>query len=379
MELLNRVSWRVSKLNKTILNSFDDIEYFGVPILIIAKSDGSILRANSFAHDELEISTRLLSKSYIADFFVNRELADSLASKSFDAESKITAYKVGMLRANQSIFMADIALSNIPQSDLASLVFWPKAKADEFVENQHVIEKDRSFGQIGRSLAHEVKNPLAGIRGAAQLILQDATKEQFPLANLIIEETDRIRRLIDKVESLGSDNNLDLAPINVHVILDRVIGLIQSEFGDSILITRDFDVSIPPVLAETDALTQVLLNLAKNAAQALSEKPNAGNINFSTKYRHESKIINKDGKSKALPIEIVISDNGYGIPEDLYSRIFDPFITTKTNGTGLGLALVRKLVGSLGGHIEFDSIPGRTSFKVRLGVAQINTKEVEMV
>ena len=361
------------------IDNIGNIEHFGVPMVLIAKSTGAILQANSAAFDTLEMSSRTLKKRTIIDVFANEELANSFLVNLSKPESRIFAYKVGLKRGDRSVFIADIVLSDIPESVFASLIIWPKAKSDEFLENQHVIEKDRSFGQIGRSLAHEVKNPLAGIRGAAQLILQDASQEQKPLANLIIDETDRIHRLIDKVESLGSNNNLELGPINVHIILERVIGLIQSEFGDSILITRDFDVSIPLVLAEVDALTQVLLNLAKNAAQALSEKPNIGNINFATKYRHESKIITQDGNSKMLPIEIIVSDNGYGIPPAIHNTIFDPFITTKPSGTGLGLALVRKLVGSLEGQVEFDSIPGRTSFKVRLRSAPTNFNEVDMV
>lgn len=353
---------------------FDYIEHFGVPVLLVSKSGGRLLRANSFAHDMLEISSRSLNKLSLHELFSNKELVDGFLASFEKPEMRIMAYDVALIRSNLSVINVDIAFSQIGQSEIATLVFWPKGRGEEYLESQHSIEKDRSFGQIGRSLAHEVKNPLAGIRGAAQLILQDARPEQKPLANLIIEETDRIRRLIDKVESLGSDNNLKLMPINVHIIIERVISLIESEFGQSIIITRDFDVSLPLVLAETDALTQILLNLAKNAAQALSEKPNAGNINFATKYRHDNKAINQDGKSIFLPIEITISDNGYGIPKELYNTVFDPFITTKPTGTGLGLALVRKLAGALNGQVDFESIPGRTSFKVRLSSAHSNVK-----
>jgi len=227
----------------------------------------------------------------------------------------------------------------------------------------------RSVAGMGRTLAHEVKNPLAGIRGAAQLLKSGAAPEDATLAQLIVDETDRIRRLMDRVEAFSDERQPQRKPVNIHLVLDRVRALIASGIGEDLTLKESYDPSLPPVWGDEDQLIQIFLNLAKNAAEAANARGDGrGEVRISTAYRQGGRLRGPDGASRATPLEVSIQDNGPGIGPDMRNHIFDPFVTTKPQGTGLGLTLVAKLVADHGGLIDFESEPGRTQFRVRLGL-----------
>ena len=225
----------------------------------------------------------------------------------------------------------------------------------------------RSITAMAAMLAHEVKNPLSGIRGAAQLLEHDADAAGRELTQLICDETDRIVALVDRMEAFSDDRPIEREAVNIHELLERVRKVAQSGFARHVRLVEEYDPSLPPVRGNRDLLVQVFLNLVKNAVEALPGSD--GEIILTTAYRHGLRLAVPGGEGRQhLPLMVSVTDNGAGIPEDLRPHLFDPFVTTKRNGTGLGLALVAKVIGDHGGVIEFDSQPRRTVFRVFLPV-----------
>ncbi|KSB89175.1 ATPase [Caulobacter vibrioides] len=229
----------------------------------------------------------------------------------------------------------------------------------------------RSVVGLGRMLAHEIKNPLAGIRGAAQLLKTGASAADQPLAQLIVDETDRIRRLVDRMEAFSDQAPTPREAVNIHQVLDRVRALVANGVADGLRLRDHYDPSLPPVWGDEDQLIQIFLNLVKNASEAAHMRGDGqGELTIHTAWRPGVRVRGADGKSaSSAPIEIRVQDNGPGVPQSLREHLFQPFVTTKANGTGLGLALVTKLVTAHGGLIDFESEPGRTVFRVLLPVA----------
>lgn len=232
----------------------------------------------------------------------------------------------------------------------------------------------RSVSAMAAMLAHEVKNPLSGIRGAAQLLEDNASEGDKQLARLIRDETDRIVALVDRMDVFSDGAPLEQHAVNIHRVLDRVRTLGESGFGKHVRFIENYDPSLPAVLGNRDQLVQVFLNLVKNAAEAISE--GGGEIVLTTAYRHGVRFAVPGSNSRVhLPLMVSVQDNGEGIPEDIQGYLFDPFVTTKPKGSGLGLALVAKIIDDHGGIIELDSHPSRTVFKVMLPMDTSGTGE----
>lgn len=220
-------------------------------------------------------------------------------------------------------------------------------------------EATRVAGVMAAMLAHEVKNPLAGIRGAAQLLKDDIAPEQQALTELICMETDRIRDLLAQVEIFAAGAPEHRQPVNIHEVLQYVISIAQTGFARHVSFKEHYDPSLPPVVGHRDMLVQLLLNLVKNSAEALSDKPDAA-ITLATTYRSgyriRSKQVGGDGLDDmvSLPVMVTVEDNGSGIPESIRARLFEPFVSSKEEGRGLGLAVVAKIASDLGAVVELD-------------------------
>jgi two-component system nitrogen regulation sensor histidine kinase GlnL len=226
----------------------------------------------------------------------------------------------------------------------------------------------RSLNGMAALLAHEIKNPLAGIRGAAQLIEPDLPPGRQMLASLIREEADRIRGLVDRMEMFAQAAPVAFTTLNIHEVLDHVRQLGEAGVAVGRALIADYDPSLPPLKGHRDLLIQLFLNLLKNAAEAT--QPRTGRIRLITRYRQGAKLTRPGGGAAPhLPLAISIEDDGAGIPDALQPRLFDPFVTNKPGGKGLGLALAAKIVADHGGAIEFESEPGHTVFTVLLPAA----------
>ena len=225
----------------------------------------------------------------------------------------------------------------------------------------------RSVTGMAAILAHEVKNPLSGIRGAAQLLESSVTAADRELTVLIRDEADRIRDLVDRMEAFG-EKPIERGAVNIHRVLEHVRLLAQTGFAASIRFSEIYDPSLPHVYGNRDQLVQVLLNLVKNAAESIVGADHiSGEIVLSTSFRHGMRLAVPGSDHRMhLPLVVSVRDNGPGIPEDIRPNLFDPFVSSKATGSGLGLALVAKIINDHGGLVEVDDRPGRTEFRLHL-------------
>ncbi len=267
-------------------------------------------------------------------------------------------------RTGRQLVTAQVATLGC-QGDQAVILLHQRSitqKIDNQLTHRHAA---RSVTAMAAMLAHEVKNPLSGIRGAAQLLEENASEEDRVLTRLICDEADRIVALVNRMEVFSDKRPLERGPVNIHAVLEHVRKLAQNGFARHVRFVERYDPSLPAVFGGRDQLIQAFLNLVKNAAEAAPEM--GGEIVITTAYQHGARLALPDSDRRVhLPLLVSIQDNGSGIPSELRPHLFDPFVTTKINGTGLGLALVAKIVGDHGGVIDFDSLPRRTVFKVSL-------------
>jgi two-component system nitrogen regulation sensor histidine kinase GlnL len=255
----------------------------------------------------------------------------------------------------------------LPESgDGVLIVLQERTIADKIDRQLRHRKAVRSVSGLASMLAHEIKNPLSGIRGAAQLLESGIDDADRALTQLICEETDRIVRLVDRMEVFSDARPLRREKINIHAVLDHVKRVAQSGFGRHIRFVEDYDPSLPPVAANRDQLVQAILNLVKNAAEAIGDAVD-GEITLKTAFRPGVSLRPVgDRNTVGLPLEVCVRDNGPGVPDDIVAHLFEPFVTTKSSGTGLGLALVAKIINDHGGVIECDSLPRRTAFRILL-------------
>ncbi len=255
--------------------------------------------------------------------------------------------------------------------EMMILMISPRELAGRMTQSHSVKSAAQSAIGMAEMLAHEIKNPLAGITGAAQLLSMNLSPEDLELTDLIVTESRRIVKLLEQVEQFGNLSAPDFKPVNIHDVLDRARRSALLGFGAHMRIIEDYDPSLPLAYGDPDQLLQVVLNLLKNASEAAGDV--GGDIRIHTYFEHSFRLRRSDGSGHSLPLQIEIIDDGPGLPEGIKDDIFDPFVSGKENGTGLGLALVSKIISDHDGWISVTSVPGRTVFRLSLPRAPRDT------
>ncbi len=341
-----------------------------LPVIVIDK-DNRIVEANLAAQAFLQMSASMLSRFTLAELvpFGSPVLSMVEAVRTHGGSMSEYRVDVGTPRIGQDKIVDLYATPSTDQPGDIVIMLQEKTIAEKIDRQLSHRGAARSISAMGSMLAHEIKNPLSGIRGAAQLLEATVEESDRDLLRLICDETDRIVKLVERFEDFSDERPVEREPVNIHSVLEHVKRLATSGFARHIRFNETYDPSLPPISGSRDQLIQVFLNLVKNAAEAIGADAVDGTIELSTAFRPGVKIATPGSRERiALPLEITVKDNGPGVPHDIVQTLFDPFVTTKSTGSGLGLALVSKIIRDHGGIVECDSLPRRTVFRVLLSM-----------
>jgi two-component system, NtrC family, nitrogen regulation sensor histidine kinase GlnL len=346
-----------------ILNSLSEA-------ILSVDSQQKIIFTNAAAEQLLGSSYVILSRKKLTDIVPQDSPIVSLVEQSISKNAVVSEYDINIGNPIIGNTKIDVHVSPLIETDDieengAVIQFQQRTIAQKINQQKHHRNAARSVSGMAAMLAHEIKNPLSGIKGSAQILSQDISKDDVALTDLIIDEVDRICKLVDRMEVFTDHRQIEREEINIHSVLEHVKKLSENGFGKHVKFVELYDPSLPNTLGDHGSLIQVFLNLLKNAAEAVTE--NDGQITITTAYRLGMRVASANGEEFLnLPLEITIIDNGGGIDDTIKEDIFDPFVTTKSGGSGLGLALVAKIISDHGGVIECESDEGKTIFRVLL-------------
>lgn len=326
------------------------------------RSDGTAVFANSALEDALGMSRRTIEGSCLPDLFTDPAV---LQNALLDAESNaFTAlrYDAWLRRTNQEPLPVHVVLAPSDVAGEAIIELLPLEHQAKQEREERLVDQAQANKELIRNLAHEIKNPLGGIRGAAQLLQMEISKDLSEYTQVIIHEADRLQVLVDRLLAPHRRPHL-VGDVSIHEVCERVRSVVLAEFPRGLRFVRDYDISIPEFRGDREQLIQAVLNITHNAAQALSDQIADGQAQITFKTRIARQVT--FGKQRyRLALELHVIDNGPGVPDEIKDRIFYPLISGRDGGTGLGLTLAQTFVQQHHGLVECDSVPGRTDFKV---------------
>lgn len=337
-----------------------------VPALLLAPDD-TISDSNPAAESFLNLSARALAGASIWDkVMIDADLEEAYARARRDRTS-LFVNDVDVGSGERPPMQCNVQIAPLSGAEgYMLMMISPREIVSRMTQNATSGRAAKSAIGMAEMLAHEIKNPLAGITGSAQLLSMNLSDGDLELTDLIVEESRRIVALLEQVEQFGNLRPPDARALNIHDVLDRARQSASVGFGAHMTFVEDYDPSLPQTWADNDQLLQVFLNLLKNASQASEQ---GGSIRLRTFYEPSLRLRSRDGTPKRLPLQVEIIDDGPGLPPEIAGEIFEPFVSGRENGTGLGLALVSKIVAENGGWISVDSVPGRTVFRISLPLA----------
>ncbi|MGR3491921.1 MAG: two-component system sensor histidine kinase NtrB [Shimia sp.] len=356
------------------MTHFDDL-WASLPIpALTVDPDDRIVHINPAAEAFLNHSAKYLAARPIWDEVIVDRTLDASMDRARALAIPLFVNDVDVGTGAKKPTQCNIQIAPLAGTDLMLMLIEPRELGGRMHRNGHSKSAAKSAIGMAEMLAHEIKNPLAGITGAAQLLSMNLSNGDLEMTDLIVAESRRIVKLLEQVEQFGDVSKPNLKPVNIHDILDRARKSAAVGFGAHMKLVEDYDPSLPQTLADGDQLVQVFLNLLKNASEAAD--PTGGTIRLHTFYEHSLRLRRKDGTARSLPLQIEVIDDGPGLPAEIASDVFDPFVSGRENGTGLGLALVSKIVSDHDGWINVESVPGRTVFRLSLPVAPTTPKEI---
>jgi two-component system, NtrC family, nitrogen regulation sensor histidine kinase GlnL len=334
--------------------------------VIMLDDAGYISYANADAEAFFRSSASILSRNTLDMLLPFGSPLLALVKQVRENPSPVNEYRVDVSspRLGQDRIV-DLYVTPVSESPGSIVILFKERSMAEKLDRQMTHRgAARSVTGLASMLAHEIKNPLSGIRGAAQLLETGLNDDDRALTRLITDETDRIVSLVDRMEVFSDERPIEREAVNIHVVLDHVKAIAKNGFAGHIKFHEDYDPSLPYVFANRDQLVQIFLNLVKNAAESIGANE-PGEITLSTAFRPGIRLSVPGMRNRvSLPLEFTVQDTGPGVSPDIMPHLFDPFVTTKPNGSGLGLALVAKIVGDHGGVIECDSVPRKTTFRI---------------
>lgn len=350
------------------MNSFHEDLWVSLPMpaFLIDGSD-NIAEVNPAAESFINSSAKAVIGKPAFDILAIDAPVDDKMRRAREDQASLVMNGVSVGCSNNPPEQCIVQLAPmVHMQDYVLLLIEPRALADRLGRSMSVKSAAKSAIGMAEMLAHEIKNPLAGITGAAQLLSMNLSSEDLELTDLIVSESRRIVKLLEQVEQFGNLRPPVKKAVNVHDLLDRARKSASVGYAAHMKVIEEYDPSLPPTYVDSDQLLQVFLNLLKNAAEAAGDTP--GTIRIRTFYDMTLRLRRKDGPT-SVPLTVEIIDDGPGLPPEIASDIFDPFVSGRENGTGLGLALVSKIISEHDGWVSVDSVPGHTVFRISLPVA----------